>query len=420
MNKYKELLIIIILLITLIPLSLYADVNFRVVTYNVLNFSYDNGIDRYDYFQSVVEAIEPDVVLLQEMINQEGADLFLDILNSNGNEFNAADFINGYDTDNMLYYRTSIVTFISQDTIQTSLRDISEYVLSIGDNPIRFYTCHLKASQGSSNEQQRLEEVTILRDRLNLLPEDTEFIIAGDMNFYTSSEPAYQKLIADEGDNGRAEDLIDEVGDWHDNPVYAPVHTQSTRTTQFGGGASGGMDDRFDFVFASYGINDSIGIDYIEDTYTSFGNDGNHLNQSINAGTNSAVPADIADALYYASDHLPVYADFVSFGSTSSHEEEITPSPLTKTFLGFNYPNPFNPTTTISFSIPEESNIELSIYNIKGQKVRTLVNEILPAGEHSAIWNGKDSNGKLVGSGIYFYKLQTDSYTETKKMILLK
>ena len=77
MNKYKELLIIIILLITLIPLSLYADVNFRVVTYNVLNFSYDNGIDRYDYFQSVVEAIEPDVVLLQEMINQVTVSHFL-------------------------------------------------------------------------------------------------------------------------------------------------------------------------------------------------------------------------------------------------------------------------------------------------------------------------------------------------------
>ncbi|MCK4654914.1 MAG: T9SS type A sorting domain-containing protein [Candidatus Cloacimonetes bacterium] len=411
MNRHRELLIII-LLITLILLSLYADVNFRVVTYNVLNFSYDSGIARYDYFQSVVEAIEPDVVLLQEMINQEGADLFLDILNSNGDEFDAADFIDGYYTDNMLYYRTSIVTFISQDTIQTSLRDISEYVLSIGDNPIRFYTCHLKASQGSSNEQQRLEEVTILRNRLNLLPEDTEFIIAGDMNFYTSSEPAYQKLIADEGDNGRAEDLIDEVGDWHDNPVYAPVHTQSTRTTQFGGGASGGMDDRFDFIFASYGINDSIGIDYIEDTYTSFGNDGNHLNQSINAGTNSAVPADIADALYYASDHLPVYADFVSFGSTSSHEEEITHSPLTKTFLGFNYPNPFNPITNIRFDIKENESGTLLIYNTKGQFIESHQFE---AGQHNFSWNAENQS-----SGVYFYKLQTESFTETRKMILLK
>ncbi|MCK4339512.1 MAG: T9SS type A sorting domain-containing protein [Candidatus Cloacimonetes bacterium] len=324
MNRHRELLIIIILLITLIPLSLYADVNFRVVTYNVLNFSYDNGIDRYDYFQSVVEAIEPDVVLLQEMINQEGADLFLDILNSNGNEFDAADFINGYDTDNMLYYRTSIVTFISQDTIRTSLRDISEYVVSINGNEVRFYSCHLKASQGSENEQKRLDEVTVLREHLNNLPEGTEFIIVGDMNLYNSDEPAYQKFIDDEGDNGRSEDLIgsDGVGDWHDNPVYASVHTQSTRTTQFGGGASGGMDDRFDFIFASYGINDSIGIDYIEDTYTSFGNDGNHLNQSINAGTNSAVPADIADALYYASDHLPVYADFVSLTTTNGAQLE--------------------------------------------------------------------------------------------------
>ena len=85
-----------------------------------------------------------------------------------------------------------------------------------------------------------------------------------------------------------------------------------------------------------------------------------------------------------------------------------------------NFPNPFNPTTTISYSIPEESNIELSIYNTKGQKVKTLISNQLPAGSHSAIWNGRDSNYKRVSSGIYFYKLKAGDYQKVEKMILLK
>ncbi|MCK5051258.1 MAG: T9SS type A sorting domain-containing protein [Candidatus Cloacimonetes bacterium] len=91
--------------------------------------------------------------------------------------------------------------------------------------------------------------------------------------------------------------------------------------------------------------------------------------------------------------------------------------------IGFqlsNYPNPFNPTTTISFSIPEESTIELSIFNIKGQKIKSLLNDQLTAGEHSITWNGEDFTGKKVSSGIYFYKLITPNASHTKKMLLLK
>ncbi|MCK4312034.1 MAG: T9SS type A sorting domain-containing protein, partial [Candidatus Cloacimonetes bacterium] len=85
-----------------------------------------------------------------------------------------------------------------------------------------------------------------------------------------------------------------------------------------------------------------------------------------------------------------------------------------------NYPNPFNPSTTISSSIPNDSYIELSIFNIKGQKVKQLVSDHISAGEHSVIWNGKDSNNKSVASGIYFYKLSTGKSSAMKKMLLLK
>lgn len=94
--------------------------------------------------------------------------------------------------------------------------------------------------------------------------------------------------------------------------------------------------------------------------------------------------------------------------------------PFSINVLNDNYPNPFNPTTTISYNLAENSNVELSIYNLKGQKVKTLVNDILTAGENSVIWNGTDENNQPVSSGIYFYKIKTGDFTETKKMILMK
>jgi len=90
-------------------------------------------------------------------------------------------------------------------------------------------------------------------------------------------------------------------------------------------------------------------------------------------------------------------------------------------FMLTNYPNPFNPTTTISFSILDESNVELSIYNIKGQKIKSLLCNQIAAGEHSIVWNGDNDSGKKVGSSVYLYKLNVDDKTEAvKKCMLLK
>ena len=87
----------------------------------------------------------------------------------------------------------------------------------------------------------------------------------------------------------------------------------------------------------------------------------------------------------------------------------------------YNYPNPFNPTTTISYNLIEDSNVKLSIYNLKGQRIKQLVDDYLLAGQHSMAWDGTDNTGKPVSSGIYLYKLKAGGrYTSTKKMILLK
>jgi hypothetical protein len=86
-----------------------------------------------------------------------------------------------------------------------------------------------------------------------------------------------------------------------------------------------------------------------------------------------------------------------------------------------NYPNPFNPETRIAFSIAnKEQFAKLEIFNIKGQKVKTLVNEELEVGKYSVIWKGNDISGRKVASGVYFYKFDTDDYHNIKKMLLLK
>jgi photosystem II stability/assembly factor-like uncharacterized protein len=85
-----------------------------------------------------------------------------------------------------------------------------------------------------------------------------------------------------------------------------------------------------------------------------------------------------------------------------------------------NFPNPFNPITTINYQIPKSSNVELSIYNINGQKVRALVNSWMESGKHNVSWDGKNDKGVKVTSGVYFYYFDAGEFSEVRKMILVK
>lgn len=88
--------------------------------------------------------------------------------------------------------------------------------------------------------------------------------------------------------------------------------------------------------------------------------------------------------------------------------------------LAQNFPNPFNSAATIEFALPRSADVAIQIFNITGQKVKTLTNGALEAGNHSVIWDCTDSEGKSVASGIYLYRLKAGEFIETKKMILLK
>lgn len=103
----------------------------------------------------------------------------------------------------------------------------------------------------------------------------------------------------------------------------------------------------------------------------------------------------------------------VSIGKT-----EEPPLPEVTKLFG-NYPNPFNPETTISFDLAEQGPVTIEVFNIKGQKVKTLVRSYTP-GRHSVVWNGTDNNGKFVSSGVYFYRMSTPNHISNRKMLLLK
>ncbi|MCK4656520.1 MAG: T9SS type A sorting domain-containing protein, partial [candidate division Zixibacteria bacterium] len=109
-------------------------------------------------------------------------------------------------------------------------------------------------------------------------------------------------------------------------------------------------------------------------------------------------------------------------GKLDGYNTDFTEDPqLPSTYLLHqNSPNPFNPSTSIAFELPDADHVKLAVYNILGQKVITLVDEYLGQGSHSVRWDGGDSRGNSVSSGIYFYRLQTDEFIDTKRMVLLK
>ena len=91
-----------------------------------------------------------------------------------------------------------------------------------------------------------------------------------------------------------------------------------------------------------------------------------------------------------------------------------------KHILFQNYPNPFNPSTTIRYNLDEDEYVSLDVYNLSGVHITNLVDDVKISGTHFINWNGKNSKGVIVPAGQYFYKIKTDSYSEVRKMILLK
>ena len=130
--------------------------------------------------------------------------------------------------------------------------------------------------------------------------------------------------------------------------------------------------------------------------------------------------SEIQNVTFNSSTHNTLLVNFDLNQTTTDIPDKPKEALPTTLELMSNFPNPFNPDTKISFRLPSSQNVKLVIYNVLGQLVNELVNNELPAGTHTFVWNGTDAAGKTVSTGIYFYSIETDNQKIVKKMIFSK
>tara|TARA_B100000902_G_scaffold50431_1_gene57196 strand:+ start:836 stop:2344 length:1509 start_codon:yes stop_codon:yes gene_type:complete len=303
---------IILSLVTLLFFDLKSQDTIKVATYNLLR--YGSNTNRNIDFKKVIDYINADIYITQELTNNSGVTNFLNnVLNKESDKFLSAKFYDDTDIDQALFYDKNKFEILSTSKIEGDPRNIIAYRLQhIQTEKIFFvFNLHMKASQGSSNQQRRYTQVQQLINYTQQMNEDHFYVVAGDFNIYSTNEPAYQKFFETTATGyGKFNDLINVEGSYR-NEDYAIYHTQSPRTSQFGGGASGGMDDRFDYILFSDSLMQSNRTFVLKETYKAIGNDGNHYDKAINIAPNTAVTQEIANALHDASDHLPVVVDIV-------------------------------------------------------------------------------------------------------------
>lgn len=295
------------------------------MTYNLLRYTSSSGASTKNAdLAPILDYLQPDILGVNELDRASGglkADSLLNgALNVNG--------ITWYDrarhdnpsfspVSNMLYFNTHKFGLASQSRIDISgFRPVNVYRLyrkypgfqAMGDSLIlTVLQAHLKAGEQTQDSLDRLTVANAVMSWVNAQGAGN-YLLMGDLNLYTDQEAAYQQITQFSNPNVRFFDPINRPGDWSENSAFADIHTQSTRdNSSMGGGSTGGMDDRFDFILVSPGVmNGSDSIQVLPGTYQAVGQDGIRFNQAINSPFNTLVPASIADALWRASDHLPV------------------------------------------------------------------------------------------------------------------
>jgi len=364
--------------------NLVAQDTLTVLQYNLLNYgnytSYctqvnNNIVEKDEYIRTIIDYVKPDIFSVNEISKSPAIHqrLLDNNLNINGiSYFRMADFIKVSDSYivNMLYFNSEKLALHSHTIAQSYIRDIDVYKLyyrsdDLPDGDTAFVACvvaHLKSSSGSDNEEKRRVMVSNTMDYLDDNDINTNRLFMGDFNIYKSSEPAYQLLLNYTNSDINFLDPINTPGTWHNNSSYSNIHTQSTHSGSNGCAASGGMDDRFDFILISDDIQHGVNlVQYVDGSYTAIGQDGLHYNKSINAApTNLSAPSNVIDALYGNSDHLPISIK-LSVDKTLGLPEH---NPTLFSEVTFN--NPFSDVLKLNILAKIDSDISVEIMSITG------------------------------------------------------
>jgi endonuclease/exonuclease/phosphatase family metal-dependent hydrolase len=402
-----------LLLLALLLPTLALGGQLTLVDWNILNFPGSYGPTRAPYFQTALDAMDPDIIVAQEIIGSNGVTTFMSLILDplHPDEWEVGPWHDSYDTDRGIFIRNECVEVVNSGWLDTALRDIEWWDLAVPESAdtFRIYTLHLKASSGSSEELQRYNECLILRANLDALPSDYPYIVAGDYNIYHSTEDAFELLMS--AGAGQLHDPIDRIGYWHNNSSFADIHTQCPRLDPFQGGSSGGMDDRFDMILVSEHWMDGTALEILPETYTAFANDGEHYNTSIIAGGfNNAVPFEVAEAVYYSSDHVPLVVELSFEEPTDSPDLPGLSLPISA------WPNPFNPTVSLNFELEKDAQVNLDIFDLSGRRVASLIDAYQDAGSRNLTWRAAG-----LPSGVYMARLLLNGrLVDSEKLVLLR
>ncbi|MDZ7743283.1 MAG: hypothetical protein U5Q03_16490 [Bacteroidota bacterium] len=362
---------------------IHAQDTLNMIHYNLLHYNnftsycttYNNPLDeKNESLRVILNFNRPDIFTVNELqCSATSADILLEeVLNNQdiASYARAAMSCNGY-LSNMIYYNTQKLGLAGQDAVQTNVRVIDIYKLYhkpsgtdliIDTVFLHVIVAHLKSGNSGPDAAERADEVQKLLDHMEVNYQSGNFLFAGDYNVYSSSEEAFKKLI-DPGSAFRFYDPADMIGNWHNNAFFAPVHTQSTHTSG-GCPSGGGMDDRFDFILATADIlQGTKDVKYLAGSYHAIGQDGEHFNKSLlDPPTIPGIPLEVVEALYTASDHLPVNLQLIVEEETGWEEQAVT---------RYNYIliNPVREQAELLISVDISQQAEFAVFDLTGRKL---------------------------------------------------
>lgn len=418
MNLRKILLALVVITFAS---NLHSQYSVKVMQYNLMQFGNNfsdcnqttNNINqKIGYLKTILDYVKPDIFTVNELSGDYNAQLILNgSLNYNGQaKYQRATFKANSYTANTIFFNSEILALKEQKTIKTTprLTDVYELYykspnLGVTEDTvfIRCFVTHLKAGSYEENVEARrksAEQIMLYRKYSNA----NNSLFMGDFNLYSADEPAFRLLTNYEIADINFNDPINQQGDWNNNSAFKKYHTQSTHT--YGDCFSGGgMDDRFDFILVSNDLLTTNNLQYKNDSYKAIGQDGSFFNQSLLSSGNT-IPADVKNALYNNSDHLPVYLELV-----------INPQKLTATAVKSVKKNAIDilqsKTAVNIFSRSEISNVYIRIVDCNGRSVYTKANQNINT-------NGVEINTSKLNRGIYVIVVNNKQTYFSKKIII--
>ena len=383
-NKIHLLILFILLTVTA-----HAQDTLTVMQYNLLYYgNYNSGFaDCYETnnntqrkdecIRTIVDFVKPDIFTVCEFgATQQLQNNFLrHNLNINGADYWQSDnIINiaGSNIINHIFFDSRKMGLKRHVALRTNPRDTDIYELYLktpslaaGDT-IRLVciVAHPKAGMGYESDRRALMQIAM--DYVNQNYPTDNVLIMGDFNMYGASEPGYRLLTQTYSNPSICFmdplALVGGVGEWNNNSQFSPFHTQSTRSYSDECFSSGGLDDRFDFILMADEIAFSYNhMRYVQGSYHAVGNDGYHFNMSVNQNYNSSVPADVAEALYDSSDHLPVTMKIAVDVHLGVDDNE------TQSLYATVAPNPASDKAVVHFFNPSQGLVQFEMYSLQGQ-----------------------------------------------------